>query len=187
MSTKIDLASRIAAAYMPGVKASHVSREMGAHYALTREAFRELGWPLVRGTPASQRMSAANEAIAECVRNNPAISITVVAARFGVTKQRVSQILKRAKITKVHAQTALADARRAKRQAAKRHEERKRQAARSAVIAHAGALRARGWKLKQIAGEMGVSLMTAYRWCKEHEKRTGAQPRVARVQGDRHV
>ncbi len=172
------LVARIREAYQPGVKARHVADALGAAYSDVRDAFRSMGWPLRQGVTPGEHKSPTTAGIEEWVRRDPAVSISVVAAHYGVSKQRVSQVITAARITKKLAHTHAREMREPARQTAETARQESLAAAKDARqrllddnIEIAARLRSQGNKLQTIADRMGVSIMTACRWCRMHATR----------------
>lgn len=160
--------AEIAARFAPGVTGSTVSRALGASLPTALMDLRAMGWPVSGpGTPirivdSPERLAWRGE-ILRAVQAEPHRTLESFGEQFGVTRERVRQIVKQCAGTpKPNARfIAAAERRRAKAELK-----------RAAVIAFKRdrilrwgdtlAMRARGMTYEQIGKECGVSFRSAY-------------------------
>lgn len=171
--------AKIAAMFQPGARVSEVAAALGSAFTTAATAMREMGWPIAgRGAPTGQRAPRPGslrrrQQILAAVQADPRRTLASFGAEFGITHQRVQQIIAAAGLGfKPKTRSLIAEEKRRKVAAARQEARNKRQARRDTQAAQVLALLARGYTWAGAAEELGVSMVTIARRC-QHAKAHG--------------
>lgn len=167
--------AQIEAMFRPGAKVTEVAAALGASPSTAATAMRSLGWPIARrGAPKGKRslnkMQIAFRAqILAAVQAEPHRALASFGEQFGITRERVRQIIAAAGFG---AKPKSSDIRAAETKRRKVAEREAKIAARDARNAVALALHLREFTYEQIGREMGICTMAAWRRV-QHAKARG--------------
>lgn len=159
------LVQRIRAGYAPGARYTLVAKAIGVADATARAAFVTLGWPIFgRGAPpgSGRDRGVDRTAVLEAVAADPVRSLESFGAQFGITRERVRQIIRDAGQKKP--MTTRPAVKAAERKAAAEQRRAERKDAMRRKWAAAADMRARGLSPYAIADAMGVHWVLAYRY-----------------------